>query len=146
MRHEDSRSVPMRSVSGSCLCGAVRYRAATDVRRVVNCHCGLCRRMNGSAFSSYAVIPYSALEVFGTTDLGAYSVTPRATKHYCSRCGTPLFNLNSKYVGACMLYLGAIERSEEYSPVMNVYCESMLAWLASVTSLEGFQAGVERDA
>jgi hypothetical protein len=102
--------------------------------------------MNGSAFSSYAVIPYSALEVSGASDLGAYSVTPRATKHYCSRCGTPLFNLNSKYAGACMLYLGAIQRSEEYSPAMNVHCESMLSWLASVTSLEAFQAGVERNA
>jgi hypothetical protein len=102
--------------------------------------------MNGSAFSSYAVIPYNALEVFGSSDLGAYSVTPRATKHYCSRCGTPLYNLNSKYAGACMLYLGAIERSEDYSPAINVYCESMLSWLTGVTSLHSLQAGVERDA
>ena len=102
--------------------------------------------MNGSAFSSYAVIPYSALEIFGRSDLGAYSVTPSATKHYCNRCGTPLFNLNSKHAGACMLYLGALERSEEHSPALNVYCESMLSWLEGVTSLEGFPAGVERDA
>jgi hypothetical protein len=102
--------------------------------------------MNGSAFSSYAVIPYSALEIVGKSDLGAYAVTQRATKHYCNRCGTPLFNLNSKYAGACMLYLGAIEGSEDYPPALNVYCESMLSWLESVTSLEGFQAGAERDA
>jgi hypothetical protein len=102
--------------------------------------------MNGSAFSSYAVIPYSALKVEGTSDLGAYAVTQRAIKHYCSRCGTPLFNLNSKYAGACMLYLGAITGSERYSPATNVYCESMLSWLERVTSLESFQAGVERDA
>jgi hypothetical protein len=102
--------------------------------------------MNGSAFSSYAVIPYNALEVLGGSDLGAYSVTARATKHYCRRCGTPLFNLNSKYAGACMLYLGAIEGSEEHSPALNVYCESMLSWLEGVTSLEGFQSGAERDA
>jgi hypothetical protein len=146
MRYEDPRSPPMRSVSGSCLCGVVKYRATTDVRRVVNCHCGLCRRMNGSAFSSYAVIPFEALEIFGGTDLGTYAVTQRATKHFCSKCGTPIFNLNSKYPGACMLYLGAIEGSTEYSPSLNVYCESMLSWLESVTSIEGFRAGVERDA
>src|SRR5262247_2470241 len=99
----------MGSVGGSCLCGAVKYLAATDVRRVVNCHCGLCRRMNGSAFSSYAVVPFEALEVVGGSDLGVYAVTDRAAKHYCSRCGTPLYNLNAKYAGACMLYLGAVE-------------------------------------
>ena len=134
------------SLEGSCLCGAVRFRAATEIWRVVNCHCGLCRKMNGSAFSSYAVIPHRALEVVDSSHLGAYAVTQRATKHYCSRCGTPLFNLNSKYAGACMLYLGAIEGSDEVAPALNVYCESMLSWLESVTSLQGFQAGVEREA
>lgn len=29
---------------------------------------------------------------------------------------------------------------------MNVYCESMLAWLERVTSLEAFQAEAQRDA
>jgi hypothetical protein len=89
--------------------------------------------MNGSAFSSYAVIPYSALEIVGKSDLAAYPVTQRATKHYCSRCGTPLFNLNSKYAGACTLYLGTIEGSDDYSPALNVYCENMLSWLENVT-------------
>ncbi len=102
--------------------------------------------MNGSAFSSYAVIPLKNFELVGEANLGVYAVTERATKHYCSKCGTPLFNLNTKYPEACMLYLGAIEGSEKYAPSVNVYCESMLSWLESVTSLEGFQAGAQRDA
>ena len=93
--------------------------------------------MNGSAFSSYAVISYNALALSGERDLRAYAVTERSSKHYCTRCGTPIFNLNSDYAGACMLYLGAIEGSGTDLPSLNVYCESMLAWLGSVTSLEG---------
>lgn len=85
--------------------------------------------MNGSAFSSYAVIPYKVLELLGEENLAAYSITGRASKHYCSTCGTPIFNLNSKYAGACMLYLGSIEQSEVYTPSLNVYCETMLHWL-----------------
>jgi hypothetical protein len=126
------------------MCGAVTYRAHAEMRRVVNCHCDMCRRMNGSAFSSYAVIPFKTLELSGEEDLSAYAVTERATKHYCSRCGTPIFNLNSKYAGACMLYLGAIEGNQKYSPSLNVYCESMLSWLETLGSVEGFQKGVER--
>jgi hypothetical protein len=135
----------MSEVNGSCLCGAVTYRATTDVRRLVNCHCGLCRQMNGSAFSSYAVIPFGALEISGRPDLGTYSVTQRATKHFCVKCGTPIFNLNSKYPGACMLYLGAVEGGERYSPSYNVYCESMLSWLDDVASIPRFRAAAERD-
>ena len=132
------------SLHGSCLCGAVRYRAATSVRRVVNCHCSLCRKMNGSAFSSYAVIPFEALEISGETHVATYVVTQRARKHYCGRCGTPLFNLNSKYPGACMLYLGTVDGNEEHAPSLNVYCETMLSWLEGVTLIEGLPAGAER--
>jgi hypothetical protein len=135
---------PMTTINGSCLCGSVKYRAATDVRHVVNCHCGLCRRMNGSAFSSYAVVPFKALDVFGEQNLAAYAVTQRATKKYCAKCGTPIFNLNSKYPGACMLYLGAIEGGDRYAPSVNVYCESMLSWLENVTSMQGFPTRIER--
>jgi len=102
--------------------------------------------MNGSAFSSYAVIPYKALEVFEGGALGSYAVTERATKHYCTKCGTPIFNLNEKYAGACMLYLGAIENCERYAPSLNVYCESMFSWLTGVTSMEGLEKGLERGA
>lgn len=98
--------------------------------------------MNGSAFSSYAVIPFQALELIGKEDLAAYEVTQRATKHYCRKCGTPIFNLNRMYAGVCMLYLGSIESAREYAPSLNVYCENMLSWLDRVTSIEGLQKGV----
>jgi len=101
--------------------------------------------MNGSALSSYAVVPFKALELLGEDHLGAHAVTKRATKHFCRRCGTPMFNLNSRYAGVCMLYLGTINGCETYSPSLNVYCESMLAWLESVTSVTGFARGVERN-
>lgn len=102
--------------------------------------------MNGSAFSSYAVVPYSALDVEGASHLSTYAVTRRATKHYCRKCGTPLFNLNTKYAGACMLYFGAMEGGEGFAPSLNVYCESMLPWLQNVTSIEGFLTEAARNA
>ena len=33
--------------TGRCECGGVRYRIDGDVRDVVNCHCGRCRRFTG---------------------------------------------------------------------------------------------------
>lgn len=136
----------MSDLSGACLCGAIRYRVTSGVRRVVNCHCSLCRRMNGSAFSSYAVVPHKALELRDEQSLARYAVTERATKHYCITCGTPIFNLNRKYLGACMLYLGSIEGGDVYFPSLNVYCESMLSWVQEVGALEGFPAGPEPEA
>src|SRR5688572_10144866 len=45
--HDDSAAVV-----GSCLCGAVAFAATELPRRVVNCHCSMCRRSRAAAFSS----------------------------------------------------------------------------------------------
>jgi hypothetical protein len=57
---------------GSCSCGAVRLTAEADARRIVNCHCNMCRRMNGSAFSSYVVIPRKTLSILGEKHIATY--------------------------------------------------------------------------
>jgi len=45
-----------QQVTGSCLCGAVRYAIAGALRDVVLCHCAMCRRTHGhvSAYSLFA--------------------------------------------------------------------------------------------
>ena len=133
----------MTGLVSSCGCGAVRLTAEADARRIVNCHCNMCRRMNGSAFSSYVVIPLKALSVLGDKHIATYEAAPGARKHYCSKCGTPLFNLSTRYVGACMLYLGAIEPRPVGVPSLNVYCENMLDWVERIGEIEKLQTGAD---
>jgi hypothetical protein len=99
--------------------------------------------MNGSAFSSYVVIPHETLSVIGDEHVGTYEVGEGARKHYCSRCGTPLFNLVSRYAGACMIYLGALEPLPASVPSVNVYCESMLSWVERVGSIQKLPTGAD---
>lgn len=42
-------------VSGSCLCGQVRYEVRGALRNVINCHCNKCRRMHGHV-AAYASV------------------------------------------------------------------------------------------
>jgi hypothetical protein len=122
-------------VSGACTCGSIKYHANADLRRIVNCHCNMCRKMNGSAFSSYAVIPRKLLVVSGDENLAAYQVTNSARKHFCRECGTPIFNTNEKYPGACMIYLGTLDGSGSHLPSLNIFSESMLGWVDSIGSM-----------
>jgi len=133
----------MTGLVGSCRCGAVRLAAEADARRIVNCHCNMCRRMNGSAFSSYVVVPHKTLSVHGNEHIATYEVGPGARKHYCSRCGTPLFNVVSRYAGACMIYLGVLEPPPAGVPSLNVYCESMLSWVEHLASIQKLQTGAD---
>lgn len=122
----------MTTWNGGCRCGAVRYEAATRAPRLVNCHCGLCRSLNGAAFSSYAVVAAAGLSVVsGRESLAEYRVTETATKHFCARCGTPLFNTNpGRYPGAAMIYLGTLDQAGALHPSVDLYCADRLAWVA----------------
>ncbi|MFT7409338.1 MAG: hypothetical protein ACI9GJ_001314, partial [Parasphingorhabdus sp.] len=44
-------------ISGSCLCGAIRYSASASPLFQVHCHCQDCRKNTGSAFAALAFVP-----------------------------------------------------------------------------------------
>ena len=129
----------MARFSASCSCGAVRCEIDHELETVVNCHCTDCRKMSGCAFSSMVVSPASATEVTqGRELLGSYALTEAATKYFCTRCGTPLFNLNTRLPGMRMFYLGAIDQHEKLTPSLNVFCRSKLGWVDRIPELESY--------
>ena len=56
-------------LTGSCLCGGVRYQIDGELGAVTNCHCSLCRKMSGSAFSSGSTIPTASFRFVAGEDL-----------------------------------------------------------------------------
>lgn len=133
-------------LNGSCLCGKVKFKLNSEIRNVVNCHCNFCRSHSGAAFSTYAALPRSALEIISDHD-GLHSFQIRGVKkHFCRECGTPIFNLNDKYPGAYMVYLSTLERARDILPQVNVWCESKLGWVDSLPSLPSLGQGVEEKA
>jgi hypothetical protein len=40
------------SHSGSCLCGAVRFKTRGPLRGVVYCHCSQCRKQSGHLYAA----------------------------------------------------------------------------------------------
>ena len=126
------------TVSGSCKCGAVSYSVESDIRQVVNCHCNTCRKMNGSAFSSYAVVPQKYFSLSGQENVAEFQIAEGMLKHCCKKCGTPVYNLNSRYPKYCMIYLGSLENSASLVPSRNIYCESMLDWVEHIAAMENY--------
>ncbi|NPD10084.1 GFA family protein [Vibrio ostreicida] len=126
-------------VLGSCNCKAVQFRVTGDFKRIVNCHCKLCRKMNGAAFSTYVAVLKTDFELV-RGDLISCDVTENARKHFCGKCGTPIFNSNPKYSGLNILHLGSldIESSKQLKPDANIYDESKVSWLDSLSDLPTF--------
>ncbi|MFC5353823.1 GFA family protein [Azospirillum himalayense] len=79
------------TLTGGCLCGAVRYEVAERPMGVVNCHCGQCRRFHGH-FGAYITIPRETVAVSDSEGtLSWYQSSGKAQRGFCSRCGSSLF-------------------------------------------------------
>jgi hypothetical protein len=131
----------MTEATGSCHCGQVTYGVAGPVVQVVACHCGLCRGMTGAAFSAYVVVQTEHFRLTrGRDALAGYAVSERTTRHFCSHCGTPIYNANpATYKGLTMLYLGTLAGHERLAPRINLFCESKLAWVKASEASKSFE-------
>jgi hypothetical protein len=80
----------MTEVSGSCLCGAVRYRVSGPMRPVVYCHCEQCRRTSGHHVAATAC-KLDDIVVSEDGSLEWYRSSDVAERGFCARCGSNLF-------------------------------------------------------
>ena len=102
----------------------------------------MCRHHNGASFSTYVVLPIKALEVRNGKELISEYEVGTGNKRFCSNCGTPLFNTNEKYPGACMIYLGTLNTVTDLLPKVNVWCESKLGWVDAISDIQSVSQGV----
>ena len=77
-------------LTGSCLCGAVRYEVTGPLRDVVNCHCAMCRKTHGH-IGAYTNAPRDALALVESRGLKWYRSSPDARRGFCGECGGTLF-------------------------------------------------------
>ena len=80
-----SDTTPAR-VSGSCLCGAVRYQVRGPMRPVVCCHCDMCRKTSGHYVAATATRTKD-FELLEDRGLKWYRSSPIARRAFCRECG-----------------------------------------------------------
>ncbi|MBL8689390.1 MAG: GFA family protein [Rhodospirillaceae bacterium] len=80
----------MSDVMGQCLCGAVRFRLSGELRNVVICHCGQCRKWHGHV-GAYTRVPISALRIEDERSLSWFRSSEKARRGFCRDCGSSLF-------------------------------------------------------
>ena len=77
-----------QTLSGGCLCGAVRFTALPEKAEMDVCHCGMCRKWSGGVFMA---VPCSGVSVADEQALGVYPSSDWAERVFCKTCGTSLF-------------------------------------------------------
>ncbi len=83
-------------VSGSCLCGGVRFEIDGTLTPIQHCHARRCRKASGSAFAAEAAAERTALrwtqgeDLITTWEAPLLHDPPPYRRAFCRVCGSPL--------------------------------------------------------
>jgi hypothetical protein len=124
-------------VTGGCHCGALRFEAEVDPKRIVVCHCTDCQAMGGGAFRTLTPVPETGFRMLAGTP-AIYLKTAESGRQraqgFCARCGTHLYATDPPGTESAggqfyTVRLGAIDQRRELVPTLEMWCRSRLAWL-----------------
>lgn len=114
---------------GSCLCGAFRFSIEGPLGDVRLCHCDICRRANGSAFSANARIPIKRFSVSSNkSTIKEFESSTGAWKAFCSTCGSPVYSRVESDPGHIRIRLGSLLRDAETTITAHVWVGSKATW------------------
>ncbi len=93
-------------LKGSCLCGAVTFKATGSASPVEVCHCTQCRKWTGHFFANVEV-PRDGLTIHGESNVTWHRSSGKVRRGFCSTCGSTLFfdpldRNKHKWVGVAM--------------------------------------------
>lgn len=87
----DSKEGSMSKITkGSCNCGGVTWEATGQLRGILACHCGQCRKQTGLYYAATNVAD-DRLNITSDKTLKWYQSSPQAKRGFCSQCGSALF-------------------------------------------------------
>jgi hypothetical protein len=77
--------------TGSCLCGAVRWKMDGPYERMSHCHCSMCRKSHAAPFATYIAVSNEKFEWLSGADAATdYESSPGFQRPFCSHCGSVL--------------------------------------------------------
>ncbi|MCO4837232.1 MAG: GFA family protein [Oceanospirillaceae bacterium] len=109
------------NVTGSCLCGAVKYQVIGPLRPVVACHCGQCQKTSGHhvAATSAKREHFQLLEEGG---LKWFFSAEKIRRGFCQQCGGNLF-WDSMTLPTISIFAGTLDQPSGLELVEHIYVE-----------------------
>ena len=128
-------------VTGQCLCGQVRYRAARAPERAGHCHCDMCRRASGAVAFTLAVFERDDIEWHGTVK--HYQSSATAKRGFCAECGSALTYEPTKRPSKVMISIGTMDNPEQVPAEFNIFTRERISWLRLDEHLEDFSGSMD---
>lgn len=114
------------TLTGGCLCGAVRYRVHGAPLQVGVCHCSLCRRNTGAVYATLAV--YAADQLVIERGEQAGFDTRDYRRYFCRVCGSSTYMAHHRE-NELELHVGSLDDAEALAPSFEEWTEVVVPWV-----------------
>ena len=128
-----------QTLTGGCLCGAVRYSVTAPLKNVIACHCTHCRKISGAGSSHNTVVPANAFTLTaGKTKVYQDTAASGNTlyRHFCENCGSSLFSKRHNTPEMMVLKVGTLDDASQLKLAMNIWTDSTLPWMVLDPAVE----------
>ena len=119
-------------LTGSCLCGAIRFTLSAPVSELRACHCASCQKASGASGSVNAVVPLSAFKITqGTPKRFDAKADSGRTLHryFCGDCGSPIYSQRATdHNNMVVVRAGLLERKDGMKIKANIWTRSATPW------------------
>ena len=119
------------TLTGSCLCGAIRFTVDAPVKELRACHCRNCQKASGAGGSVNAVVPSAAFRITQGTPK-RYSARADSGRllhrYFCGDCGSPLYSQRETTPETVVVRAGLFDNAGEMKIVANIWTRSARDW------------------
>lgn len=129
------------NLSGSCLCGSVRYTATGEAQKFYHCHCSRCRKATGTGHASNLFLKGTITWHSGEDLIKTFKVpdAERFTNTFCSTCGGRVPRFIEQY-GMVFIPAGSLDDEPGLAPQAHIFMGSSASWSCHEAQVAEFDA------
>lgn len=127
---------------GSCLCGSITYSVSKFEPMIGHCHCRMCRKFHGAAFSTFASVKFENFKwLSGESLLQSYQANNNTIRQFCKQCGSSLtFSSSiSDFDNTIEIALATLDDDVKLSPDAHIFMDSKVDWYSPNDNLPCFR-------
>ena len=132
---------PTLPLLGGCNCGAVRYRISRAPLTAYICHCHLCQKRTGGAFSQSVVFPDGCLEITAGEPKRTERILPNGFKNeswICDICYSRILTRREDWK-SFNLRGGTLDDTSWVRPVAQMWTTSAQPWAIVRTGILSYE-------
>jgi len=130
---------------GECLCGSIQYQVDAIQPKMAHCHCSMCRKFHGAAFSTFGEAKKEHFHwVEGLELLESYQADNGTIRQFCKRCGSSLIFKPANDTGDIVQFaLGTLvpypDGDVKLKPDAHVFVANKADWIEICDNLPQFK-------